>query len=184
MKKSGSGAKNAPQILVPASPSAFKRAMPASAAQGAPEVQEITRQDMVAALIGMAPGWDRYIEGMLKIPDNLFRMSLDSGTFYSKGRAFGLAAVIEGLRSEKLPSPLPEYGICLYSTGGSEHLVLVDGDRNFIVHARMFSIHGPFQANWPEIKESLRLALGVSEEARKQGGVAVFDGTLRIVRQR
>ncbi|MCI0503381.1 hypothetical protein L0Y65_01565 [Candidatus Micrarchaeota archaeon] len=183
MRKSDSSAKNVPQISMPASSSAFRNAKAGTPTSRPPEIQSVSRADALAQLKGTAAGWDRELEGLFAMPERLYKLQGDSATYYSKNESFGLGEVLDGLSFGKLPRELPEYGFCLYSSGGAVHFALVDGVRNFVVHARLFSIHDQNpEKDWGVVKEAIRSALTLSADARKQGAAAVYDGMLSAMR--
>lgn len=135
-------------------------------------------------LRSMGKGWDKEIESLLELPATLLRSSGDGVKYYSKEESFGIGDVVLGLRYGNLGLPKTGYGIAVYDTSGSVYFVLVDMRRRIIVRERLFCIHDePPEKDWAAIKNAIRAASSLSsaEPARKEGAIAVSDGTLRTV---
>ncbi|NYZ74500.1 hypothetical protein H0O00_05125 [Candidatus Micrarchaeota archaeon] len=193
-----------PQISIPASPSAFKKADVGTSgikvlglppipgvgflhspreAVSAPETRKVPVQELLTKLKRMATGWDSEIEALFGLPETLFKIEQDNSTYYSKNEAFGIGDTLTGLQQGRFFAPLPEYGIGIFSTGGSVQIILIDSGRNIVVRGKLFSVHDPDQQkDWATFKEAINTTLATAPDARKQGGVAVFDGRLKVIK--
>lgn len=183
MKNKGSSAPGVPEIGSPASPSAFKKADVGTSSIRAPEIHSVPKQDLISKLQRMAPGWNAETEKIFALPDTLFKIEEDAATYYSKSESFGVGDVLNGLQLGRFASPLPDYAVGLFSTGGTAQIVLIDSSRNIIVRGKLFSVHDSKpEKDWSSFTQSVKSALAVAAQAKKEGAVAVFDGILKMMK--
>jgi hypothetical protein len=143
-----------------------------------PEVKKINSSEVISTLKANGKGWTDDIAEMLSIPQKLFMMRTDSGTFYSTDERFGMSGIMS-LGPGPLKAQKTDYGIALYSTGGSVYFVLADIGRKIIVRERLFCIHDdPPEKDWSKVKERIASALSAAAE-EKEGSVIISDQQLR-----
>ncbi|MEW6721920.1 MAG: hypothetical protein AB1324_01520 [Candidatus Micrarchaeota archaeon] len=150
-----------------------------------PKPQKVDSGEVIAVLRATGKGWTDDIRELLRLPAQLYMIRTGDGTFYSSDERLGILGIPAALGPEPLKAEKIDYGIALYSTGGSVYFILADMERRIIVRERMFCIHEkPPETDWTLVKEGIQSALSASESetARKQGLIAVFDRALKLVK--
>lgn len=146
-----------------------------------PQIQKVSSSEVIATLRANGKGWSEDMAALLSLPQQLFMMKTESGTFYSSDERFGISGMLAPgpLRAQK-----GEYGIALYSTnGGKIYFVLADIGRRIIVRETLFSIHDePPQKDWSGVKERIESAL--SSAAGEKEGVVILSDLGQVRRER
>ena len=147
-----------------------------------PERKTVGAQELVSTLKSAGRGWTDDMPGLLALPERtLVMMKTEDTAYYSKDLRFGIASILSKLDSGgPINASDNEYGIALYSTGGSVYFVLADIGRKIIVRERMFCIHEkPQEKDWKDVKLNMDSALVFAASAEK-GTVIVSDaGSIR-----
>jgi hypothetical protein len=146
-----------------------------------PAIKMVSADDAAATLSQIGRDWSEDIKRELSIPQKLYSMKTSDATFYSSNERFSIMGVPAALGSQPLKAEKGDYGIALYSSGGSVYFVLEDMNRGIIVRERIYCIHDtPPEGSWTAVREAVRAALDAS--GSKKGMVAAYDLTLRMLK--
>jgi hypothetical protein len=146
-------------------------------------VKVVTSEDVIETLKANGKGWSDDVGDMLALPRKLFVMRSEEASFYSGDLRFGIMGINSALAAGKLSARETDYGIALYSTGGSIYFVLADLKRRIIVRERVFCIHDkPPEKDWAEVKERIGNALSLATSDLKEGSVIISDQIVRKVK--
>ncbi len=146
-----------------------------------PSVRKVSSADVVSALRQIGRGWSDDIQRALGIPDQMYMLKTGDGTFYSADERFSIMGIPAALGPEPLKAEKNDYGIALYSTGGSVYFVLEDMSRGIIVRERIYCIHErPPEGSWEPVGQAIRAALEAA--GSHKGMVAAYDKTLRMLK--
>jgi hypothetical protein len=155
-----------PRIGIPLAPGYFGKMEPRNSAKPSPKPDKIQRKELIEALRSTGTGWDAEAKELLAIPEMLFKLEAEDATYYCASDDFsGLFHVLSALASGKKIEALPEFGLALYSTGGSVFLVFADAHRNIVLKEKMFCVHEqPHEKSWEVIRLSLRELIKAANE--------------------
>lgn len=146
-----------------------------------PSIRKVSSEDVAGALRQVGRDWSEDIRGALRIPAQLYMLKTVDGTFYSADDRFSITGIPAALGPEPLKAEKNDYGIALYSTGGSVYFVLEDMNRGIIVRERIYCIHDtPPEGSWAAVGQAVRAALDAA--GSKKGMVAAYDQGLRMLK--
>ncbi len=159
--------------------------LPEPPAVAASSTQYLASDRMFAAIKGMGRNWDSECESLLAPPEGLYRSDSANSSYYSGDNEFSIIEVERSLASSG-NAVLPEqtYGLAIVEKARSVYVTFADSSRRIIVRMKMVSYGDePANRDWANFKSAIRSALGRagSEEAKKGGMVAVFNGLLSLV---
>ncbi|MFH0885016.1 MAG: hypothetical protein V1861_04860 [Candidatus Micrarchaeota archaeon] len=148
----------------------------------APRTERLQASDVAEGLKILARNWDGEVEELLALPKELFYYPGHPSQVYSNHENPGLGVFAQSLSFGVVALPKTDYGIVLHATSDNEYIVLFDARRRIIVRERLESQHGA--GDWADVKTSIKaaLALADSDEAKKEGLFAYFDGRARLVK--
>ncbi len=148
--------------------------------------RSVTSEEVIARLRGLGRGWDDETKELLWIPSTLFANTEGSTEYYSRTLDFGISGVVANMVHGVPPSPSEnDYGICLYERANTTYFVLVDMRRRIVVRERLVCYqHQPPEQDWGNIRNAIKAAVELAgrDDIRKEGLVAVFDGTLKTLK--
>ncbi|MCI0504164.1 hypothetical protein L0Y65_05655 [Candidatus Micrarchaeota archaeon] len=174
-----------PHLLSTPPPRYYKRMKPAEehpAALARP-LEKRDSQEVLRGFKMLANGWGSGVESALRLPPELFYSRGVGARFYSSCESSDLGGLLLGLGAGKLILPDTDYGIVLYETSSSVYFMLFDAKRRICVREPLMCFDStPMEREWPKIRKSIdeATALAASDDAKKNGLFAVYDGTLRL----
>lgn len=146
--------------------------------------QRVSSNEVIARLKGLARGWDAELESLLSMPPTLFMSHGGVSQYYSSDANFSISDVLMCLSMGAKPdTSRMTFGIALHERAGTTYFVLADPERRIIVRQRISCLHSdPPELDWGPLKGAIQSAIaGASrEEAKKEGLVAIYDGSLRF----
>ncbi len=146
-----------------------------------PNVRKVSSDEVVGALRQIGRDWSEDIRRDLRIPGQMYMLKTGDGTFYSADDRFSIMGIPAALGPEPLKAEKNDYGIALYSSGGSVYFVLEDMSRGIIVRERIYCIHErPPEGSWEPVGRAIRAALDAA--GSHKGMVAAYDQTLRMLK--
>ncbi len=157
-----------PRIGIPADPKYFGKIEPRNSATPSPKPEKISRAELVEKLKATGTGWDAEAKELLAMPEEIFMLEEDGATYYCDSEDFSVFFhLLSSLSGGKKIESLPEFGLALYSTGGSVFMVFADGERNIVLKNRMFCIHDePQEKDWESVRETIRELLKIADEKK------------------
>lgn len=176
-----------PRLSRPPHPSFFEKLKARPQNEGAvsvPKLEKRSSEQVTNSFRMLARGWDGDIEMALSVPPEMFYFEGTNTRFYSMNEKAEMGNLLIGLGTGRLIKPKTDYGIILYETSSTVYMVLYDARRRILVRESLLCYHNdPPEREWSSIKKSVEsaLALARSEDARKKGLFAVYDGTLRLM---
>ncbi len=146
--------------------------------------RRVSSADVIKRLKGLARGWDSELESKLSMPAMLYESTGGSSQYYSSDANFSISNILMSLAMGASPDVSGmSYGLGLHERAGTVYFVLADPERRIIVRQRIVCYHNtPPELDWGAVKSAIRSAEAgaSSEDARKGGLVAIYDGSLRF----
>ncbi len=143
----------------------------------------ITSAELAKQLSALGKNWDKELEGLLDMPSVMLVSSGGTAQYYSNDINFTISEIVSNLlRNASLPRSAEAFGIARIETANNTYIVIADMRRRVIVKKRLMSIQSEVTLDWADVKSELKSALAAAEDAKKEGLVAVYDGSLRTVK--
>jgi hypothetical protein len=145
----------------------------------------VSSAELARRLSGLGKNWDAELERLIGMPAMMFSSSGGAAQYYSRDMRFSICEIVTRLaHNAPLPPDRAGFGIALLETAGNTYFVMADMGRRIIVRKRLMSIQGEFSLDWAEVKSELKSAIARAnqDDAKKEGLVAVYDGSLRTMK--